>query len=267
MTNEIKADLIVIGSGPGGYTAAFRAADLGLSVILIEKFPRLGGVCLNVGCIPSKTLLHTAKVIEETGHLKTAGIEFGPPKINLDHLRAWKSKVVSQLTGGLSTLAKKRQVTIIQGLAYFSASHQVTVKHPDEDLTIAFDQAIIATGSVAKMPPNLPDDPRIMDSTRALELIDIPERLLIVGGGIIGLEMACIYQALGSHITIVEFLGQLMPETDLDLVRPLRVRLDQKCDAIHLNTKVEESTLKKNTWKSPLRVSMPPHQPTLIGYW
>ena len=157
--------------------------------------------------------------------------------------------MVGQLTTGLSTLAKKRQVKIIQGSAQFSASHQVTVKRPDEDLKITFDQAIIASGSVAKMLPDLPQDPRIMDSTRALELIDIPERLLIVGGGIIGLEMACIYQALGSHITIVEFLGQLMPETDSDLVRPLRVRLDQRCDAIHLNTKVARIDPKKEHLK------------------
>jgi dihydrolipoamide dehydrogenase len=239
-TIDIKTELVVIGSGPGGYTAAFRAADVGLNTVLVEKHPTLGGVCLNVGCIPSKTLLHTAQVVQEAKHLGTIGIDFGSPTIDLGRLRAWKNKVIDQLTGGLSILAKKRTVKTVQGLAHFSSDHHITVNCPDKDLTIEFDHAIIATGSNAKTIPGMPSDRRIMDSTIALELINIPDRLLIIGGGVIGLEMACIYLALGSRITIVESLGQLMPETDADLVRPLLARLKHQCEAIYLNTKVNK---------------------------
>ena len=235
---DFEVDLVVIGSGPGGYTAAFRAADLGLDTVLIEKDPTLGGVCLNVGCIPSKTLLHTARVIEETKELQAAGLDFGPPVINLDRLRNWKEKVVSQLTDGLTTLAKQRKVTIIHGEGRFVSGHRITVRGEDEDAVIDFRHAIIATGSEPVLIPDLPDDDRIMDSTRALDLTDIPERLLIIGGGIIGLELATVYHALGSRITIVEMLNQLMFGTDKDLLRPLQKRLQNQCDNIFLGTRV-----------------------------
>ena len=235
---DFEVDLVVIGSGPGGYTAAFRAADLGLDTVLIEKDPTLGGVCLNVGCIPSKTLLHTARVIEETKELQAAGLDFGPPVINLDRLRNWKEKVVSQLTDGLTTLAKQRKVTIIHGEGRFVSGHRIIVRGEDEDAVIDFRHAIIATGSEPVLIPDLPDDDRIMDSTRALDLTDIPERLLIIGGGIIGLELATVYHALGSRITIVEMLNQLMFGTDKDLLRPLQKRLQNQCDNIFLGTRV-----------------------------
>jgi dihydrolipoamide dehydrogenase len=235
---DFEVDLVVIGSGPGGYTAAFRAADLGLDTVLIEKDPTLGGVCLNVGCIPSKTLLHTARVIEETKELQAAGLDFGPPVINLDRLRSWKEKVVGQLTDGLTTLAKQRKVTIIHGEGRFVSDHSIIVRGEDEDAVIGFRYAIIATGSEPVLIPDLPNDDRIMDSTRALELTDIPERLLIVGGGIIGLELATVYHALGSRITIVEMLDQLMFGTDKDLLRPLQKRLQNQCDNIFLGTRV-----------------------------
>ena len=235
---DFEVDLVVIGSGPGGYTAAFRAADLGLDTVLVEKDPTLGGVCLNVGCIPSKTLLHVARVIEETKELQAAGLDFDPPVINLERLRSWKEKVVGQLTDGLTVLAKQRKVTIIQGEGRFVSDHRIIVRSEEEDAVIDFRHAIIATGSEPVLIPDLPDDDRIMDSTRALDLTDIPERLLVIGGGIIGLELATVYQALGSHITIVEMLNQLMPGTDTDLLRPLQKRLQNQCDDIFLETRV-----------------------------
>ena len=235
---DFEVDLVVIGSGPGGYTAAFRAADLGLDTVLVEKDPTLGGVCLNVGCIPSKTLLHVARVIEETKELQAAGLDFDPPVINLERLRSWKEKVVGQLTDGLTVLAKQRKVTIIQGEGRFVSDHRIIVRSEDEDAVIDFRHAIIATGSEPVLIPDLPDDDRIMDSTRALDLADIPERLLVIGGGIIGLELATVYQALGSRITIVEMLNQLMPGTDTDLLRPLQKRLQNQCDDIFLETRV-----------------------------
>ena len=235
---DFEVDLVVIGSGPGGYTAAFRAADLGLDTVLVEKDPTLGGVCLNVGCIPSKTLLHVARVIEETKELQAAGLDFDPPVINLERLRSWKEKVVGQLTDGLTVLAKQRKVTIIQGEGRFVSDHRIIVRSEEEDAVIDFRYAIIATGSEPVLIPDLPDDDRIMDSTRALDLADIPERLLVIGGGIIGLELATVYQALGSRITIVEMLNQLMPGTDTDLLRPLQKRLQNQCDDIFLETRV-----------------------------
>jgi dihydrolipoamide dehydrogenase len=235
---DFKVDLVVIGSGPGGYTAAFRAADLGLDTVLVEKDPTLGGVCLNVGCIPSKTLLHTARVIEETKELQAAGLDFGPPVINLKRLRRWKEKVVSQLTDGLTMLATQRKVTIIQGEGRFVSENRIIVRGEDEDAVIDFRHAIIATGSEPILIPGLPDDDRIMDSTRALDLDEIPERLLVIGGGIIGLELATVYHALGSRITIVEALDQLMLGIDKDLLRPLQKRLQNQCDDIFLETRV-----------------------------
>ena len=235
---DFEVDLVVIGSGPGGYTAAFRAADLGLDTVLIEKDPTLGGVCLNVGCIPSKTLLHTARVIEETKELKAAGLDFGSPHIDLERLRSWKGKVVGQLTDGLTVLAKQRKVTIIQGKGRFVSDRRLIVRSEDENAVIDFRHAIIATGSKPVLIPDLPDDERIMDSTGALDLVDIPERLLVIGGGIIGLEIATVYLALGSRITIVEMLDQLMPGTDKDLLRPLQKRLQKQCDDIFLGTRV-----------------------------
>ncbi|SVD52548.1 uncharacterized protein METZ01_LOCUS405402, partial [marine metagenome] len=195
-------------------------------------------VCLNVGCIPSKTLLHVARVIEETKELQAAGLDFDPPVINLERLRSWKEKVVGQLTEGLTVLAKQRKVTIIQGEGRFVSDHRIIVRGEEEDAVIDFRHAIIATGSEPVLIPDLPDDDRIMDSTRALDLADIPERLLVIGGGIIGLELATVYQALGSRITIVEMLNQLMPGTDTDLLRPLQKRLQNQCDDIFLETRV-----------------------------
>jgi dihydrolipoamide dehydrogenase len=230
--------LVVVGGGPGGYTAAFRAADLGLKVALIERGPTLGGVCLNVGCIPSKALLHAAKVIDDASSMVDAGISFGPPKINLGRLAQWKSGVVSRLTGGLAQLAKRRRVDVLTGDATFLSSHRLKVTHASGSTVVAFAQCILAVGSEPVRLAALGDDPRIMDSTAALELADVPLRLLVVGGGIIGLEMACVYSALGSQVTVVELSPSLMPGCDADLVRPLEKRLTSHYDAIHLGVAV-----------------------------
>jgi dihydrolipoamide dehydrogenase len=230
--------LVVIGSGPGGYTAAFRAADLGLDVTLIERYPDLGGVCLNVGCIPSKALLHAAKVIDEAAAFAQHGITFGEPKIDLDKLLAWKQKVVRKLTGGLSSMAGRRKVKVVHGTARFSGSHALTVADTGGETTVQFDQAIIAVGSRPTRLPFLPDDPRVLDSTAALEIAEIPERLLVIGGGIIGLEMATVYDALGSKVTVVELMKNLIPEADSDLVRPLKRRITERYEAIYLGAKV-----------------------------
>jgi len=232
-------DVVVLGAGPGGYTAAFRAADLGLKVALIERYASLGGVCLNVGCIPSKALLHASAVIDEAAAMADHGVVFGEPDIDIDKLRGWKEQVVGQLTGGLASMAKQRGVTIIQGSGAFSAPHEMTVATAEGDREISFARAIIAAGSQAFKLPGLPwDDPRVMDSTDALELSDVPDRLLVIGGGIIGLEMASVYQGLGSEVTVVELTGQLMPGTDKDLVRPLQKRINARYAGIHVNTKV-----------------------------
>jgi dihydrolipoamide dehydrogenase len=231
-------DLVVLGAGIGGYTAAFRAADLGLKVILIERWPVLGGVCLNVGCIPSKALLHAAKVIEDAADMSACGIVFGPPQIDRDRLRAWKNKVVARLTNGLSLLAKQRKVEVIQGEAKFTGPHSLDVKGANGARRVEFKQCIIAAGSESARLPGLPDDPRVIDSSGALELPLDCKRLLVIGGGIIGLELACVYDALGVRVTVVEMTDGLMPGTDRDLVRPLQKRIEKRYERILVNTKV-----------------------------
>jgi dihydrolipoamide dehydrogenase len=233
-----SAQLLVLGSGPAGYTAAFRAADLGLQVILVERWASLGGVCLNVGCIPSKALLHAAKVIEDADAMSAHGISFGAPSIDLPQLRAWKSAVVKKLTGGLQVLARQRKVEVVRGSGRFVSPHVIEVTGADAATRIRFEQCIIAAGSEAMRLPGLPDDPRIMDSTGALELPEFAGRLLIIGGGIIGLEMACMYAALGSRVSVVELLPQLMPGCDADLVRPLEKRIRARYEQILTGTKV-----------------------------
>src|SRR3984957_6190391 len=231
-------DLVVLGSGVGGYTAAFRAADLGMQVTLIERWPVLGGVCLNVGCTPSKALLHAAKVIEEAADMAANGIVFDPPKIDRDLLRAWKNKVVTRLTNGLMLLAKQRKVTVIQGEAKFVGPYAFDVKGADGSRRVEFKQCIIAAGSESALLPGLPNDPRVIDSSGALELPADCKRLLVIGGGIIGLEMACVYDALGVEVTVVELLDGLMPGTDRDLVRVLQKRIEKRYKKILLKTKV-----------------------------
>ncbi|HEV3387797.1 MAG TPA: dihydrolipoyl dehydrogenase [Solirubrobacteraceae bacterium] len=225
----------MIGSGPGGYTAAFRAADLGLKTVLIERYDTLGGVCLNVGCIPSKALLHAARVVADASEMGEHGIKFSKPKVDVDELRAWKASIVKKLTGGLAGLAKQRKVEVVTGEALLEGPNTVRVG----DRTITFDNCIIASGSEAATIPGLPDDERIFDSTGALELPAIPKRLLVVGCGIIGLEMATVYDALGSKVTMVELLDQLIPGCDTDLVKPLHKRISGRYEDIHLGTKVE----------------------------
>jgi dihydrolipoamide dehydrogenase len=231
-------DLVVLGAGVGGYTAAFRAADLGLKVMLIERWPVLGGVCLNVGCIPSKALLHAAKVIEDAADMAACGIAFDPPKIDRDRLRAWKNRVVTKLTNGLSLLAKQRKVEVIQGEAKFSGPFSLQVQGASGSRSVDFKQCIIAVGSESARLPGLPDDPRVLDSSGALELPLDCKRLLVIGGGIIGLEMACVYAALGVQVTVVELSDGLMPGTDRDLLRPLQKRIEKRYERILLNTKV-----------------------------
>ncbi len=238
-STDLSADVVVIGAGPGGYTAAFRAADLGKKVIMIERYPQLGGVCLNVGCIPSKALLHTAQIINESRDMPAHGVSFGEPEIDLDKLRGFKEKVVNQLTGGLGGLAKQRKVDIVHGVAEFINSHQIQVTDKGQTKIIQFENAIIATGSQSTKIPGWPyDDERLLDSTSALALKDIPERLLIIGGGIIGLEMGTVYDALGSKITVVELTPELVPGCDRDLVNPLKKRITKRFENIYLNTKV-----------------------------
>ena len=239
MTENISADVAVLGGGPGGYTAAFRAADLGLSVCLIEQSDRLGGVCLNVGCIPSKTLLHAATVIEDAHDAADFGIAFGRPEIDIDVLKTKKNKIIGQLTSGLDTLCKKRGITRIVGRGEFTANKTIRVEGGAEQYEVVFQHAVIATGSQPFKLPGAPDDPRVWDSTDALTLDTIPERLLIIGGGIIGLEMAQVYAALGSEITIVEMESQLIPPADKDVVQPLFLKLKKRYQ-IHLNSRVTE---------------------------
>jgi dihydrolipoamide dehydrogenase len=241
-TGGSDAQVVVLGAGPGGYTAAFRAADLGLKTILIERYPRLGGVCLNVGCIPSKTLLHAARAIADAEDMAAHGIKFGKPAIDIDALRGWKESVVKKLTGGLDGLAKQRKVEVVHGEARFTGASTLEVG----ERTISFDNCIIAAGSESARLPDLPDDPRIFDSTGALELGSIPKRLLVIGGGIIGLEMATVYDALGSRVTVVELLDQLIPGCDADLVRPLQKRISARYEAIHLGKRVTGIKAQKN---------------------
>lgn len=240
--HDLTTQVVVLGSGPGGYTAAFRAADLGLKVVLIERYTTLGGVCLNVGCIPSKALLHTAKVITEAEDTEQHGLRFGKPEIDLDKLRHWKSNdVVGKLTGGLAQMAKARGVTVVNGVGKFTSPNQIAVTAADGKVTlIGFDNAIIAAGSQATKFPGAPDDARIMDSTGALALADIPGRLLVIGGGIIGLEMGTVYDALGSKVSVVEFMDGLITGCDRDLVRPLQKRMEKRFESIMLSTKVSK---------------------------
>lgn len=246
--SDISTQVVVLGSGPGGYTAAFRAADLGLKVVLIERYTTLGGVCLNVGCIPSKALLHTAKVITEAEETAAHGVSFGAPRIDLEALKNWKANdVVGKLTGGLAQMAKQREVTVISGVGKFTGSNQIAVTNNDGKVTtIGFENAIIAAGSQATKFPGAPDDERIMDSTGALKLDDIPKRLLVIGGGIIGLEMGTVYDALGSKVSVVEFMDGLIVGCDRDLVRPLQKRMDKRFEAIMLSTKVTKMEAKKD---------------------
>lgn len=244
-TSTLKTQVVVIGSGPGGYTAAFRAADLGKEVTLIEQEPQLGGVCLNVGCIPSKALLHVARVIAETNEMADYGLKFGAPQIDNQKLRDWKNKVVGRLTGGLKMLAKQRKVNVVQGFAKFSSPQEIVVSSTQGEQKIQFENAIIAAGSRPITLPFLPKDPRIMDSTGALELEATQVKLLVIGGGIIGLEMATVYQALGAEITIVELMEQIIPGCDLDVVTPLYKHIKKKFKNIFLKTKVTQVEARK----------------------
>lgn len=242
--SDKHAEVVVLGAGPGGYTAAFRAADLGKKVILIERYDSLGGVCLNVGCIPSKALLHTAHIINEAKHIAKNGVDFGKPKIDREGVLGFKDRVVNKLTGGLMQLAKQRKITLIHGVAEFVDSTSIKIVNNDQTTNdqatiVSFDDCIIAAGSQATQIPSFPnDDPRLIDSTAALEMADIPEKLLIIGGGIIGLEMATVYDALGSEISVVEFMDGLIPGCDKDLVRPLMKRIKKQYKDIYLKTKV-----------------------------
>jgi len=246
--SDLHAEVVVLGSGPGGYTAAFRAADLGKQVVLIERYSTLGGVCLNVGCIPSKALLHTAKVITEAEETAHHGVTFSAPNVDLEQLRNWKANdVVGKLTTGLSSMAKQRAVTVVQGLGKFTGPNQIAVTAADGKITtVSFDNAIIAAGSQATKFPGAPDDERIMDSTGALALADIPKRMLVIGGGIIGLEMGTVYDALGTKVSVVEFTDGLVQGCDRDLVRPLQKRMEKRFESIMLSTKVAKMEAKKD---------------------
>jgi dihydrolipoamide dehydrogenase len=245
---ERDAQVVVLGSGPGGYTAAFRAADLGLRTILIERYDRLGGVCLNVGCIPSKSLLHAARVVAETEEMAAHGISFGKPSVDLEKLIEWKTSVVDRLTDGLVGLAKRRHVEVVHGSARFSGPSALTVG----DREITFENCILAAGSQGAKIPGLPDDPRIIDSTGALSPSSVPGRLLVIGGGIIGLEMACVYDALGSKVTVVEMLDHLMPGADRDLIRPLAKRISGRYEDVLLGSRVESVRAQKNGLKAEI---------------
>ncbi len=251
--NVPHAEYVVIGSGPGGYTSAFRATDLGLKTVLIERHATLGGVCLNVGCIPSKALLHAAKVISEAGEMGEHGLAFGSPRIDLAALQDWKDGIVGKLTGGLTGLARGRGVDVVQGHAVLTSPHSLAVTHEGQTSSLTFDQCCIATGSGSVAIPFLPtDDPRVLDSTGALDLRSIPKRLLIIGGGIIGLEMACVYDALGARITVVEMMDQMIPGADRDVIKPLHNRISQRYEALHLKTRV----VAVKAMKTGLKVSL-----------
>ena len=247
---DIHADVAILGAGPGGYTAAFRAADLGKKVILIERYPVLGGVCLNVGCIPSKALLHMAKVVTDAEETIHAGVNFNTPKLELDKLRKWKESIIEKLTNGLTALAKKRNVEVIQGNGKFITPNMISVNTPNGQKTVSFEYCVIAAGSSVAHPPGIiQNDPRIIDSTGALELEDIPKRMLIIGGGIIGLEMATIYDAFGSKVSVVEMKDQLISGADKDLIKPLYRRIKKRYEAIYLKTKVSEINPQKDGLK------------------
>ena len=239
---DVRVQVAVLGAGPGGYTAAFRAADLGLQVALIDRGETLGGVCLNVGCIPSKALLHVARVLAESEELSASGVSFARPEIDIDAMRGWKDGVVGRLTGGLAGLARQRKVEVIRGDGQLTAPNVITVRTSAGETTVGFEHCIIAAGSSPAWLPDLPDDERIMDSTGALEIAAVPERLLVIGGGIIGLEMATVYDALGSQVTVVELMDQLIPGCDPDLVKPLHKRIGARYEAIHLGARVDAVT-------------------------
>ncbi|MFN8110497.1 MAG: dihydrolipoyl dehydrogenase [Thermoleophilia bacterium] len=245
-------DVLVLGGGPGGYTAAFRAADLGLSTVLVEREPQLGGVCLNVGCIPSKALLHVAKLITDAEHSAEVGVAFTRPEVDIDRVRSSTRAVVGQLNQGLAGLARKRKVRVLTGQGMFTGPNSLEVTGPDGAQTVEFRHAIVAVGSEPVRIPGLPDDPRVIDSTGALALQDVPQRLLVIGGGIIGLEMACVYDALGSRVTVVEMLPQLMTGCDPDIVKPLQDRITKRYEAIHLSTKVTGVTARKDGLRATL---------------
>ncbi|EKQ61873.1 dihydrolipoamide dehydrogenase [Xanthomonas citri pv. malvacearum str. GSPB2388] len=262
---DIECKMVVLGAGPGGYTAAFRAADLGLDTVLIERYASLGGVCLNVGCIPSKALLHAAAVIDKVVHAGDFGVDFGQPKITLDKLREYKEKVVGKLTGGLASMAKQRKVRTVTGVASFVSPNELEIVGDDgKTQLLRFEHCIIAAGSQAVKLPNFPwDDKRVMDSTDALELHDIPKTLLVVGGGIIGLEMATVYSALGSKVTVVEFMDQLMPGADKDLVKPLADRLKKQGVEVHLKTKATDVKADKSGITVSFEAAVEGEQPGL----
>ncbi len=256
---DIACQLVVLGGGPGGYTAAFRAADLGMDVVLVERYAALGGVCLNVGCIPSKALLHAADVIEQAKHASDYGVDFGTPSIDVDKLRAFKDKVVGTMVQGLTGMSKARKVRVVTGTGTFTSPNEMQVETAEGNKLLRFGQCIIAAGSQPVKLPAFPwDDPRVMDSTDALLLADIPAELLVVGGGIIGLEMACVYGALGSRITVVEFMDQLMPGADPDLVKPLAALLKKRGASVHLGTKVTKVEVGKDGLHATFEGGKPP---------
>ena len=239
MTESIHSEIVVMGAGPGGYAAAFRAADLGKKVLLIDKDPTLGGVCLNRGCIPSKALLHISKVMDEASHLSSMGVTYGKPDIDLDAIRAHKDKIVAQLNGGIAQIAKARKVESIRGTATFKSNSELKVETEDSDISVSFDKCIIATGSTSAMIPGVPaDHPSVLTSRTALDLVDIPERLVVIGGGIIRMKLGQVYAALGSQVSVGEFLPNLLPGTDSDLVKPLHRKLKKQFQSILLSSKV-----------------------------
>ena len=256
----IHCDLVVIGAGPGGYSAAFRAADLGKRVVLVEKYPMLGGVCLNVGCIPSKALLHAAEVIDRVEAMAPYGINFGSPTIDLEKLRGWKSSVIKQLTGGLAALAAKRRVEVVQGEAKFISPKQLKVSG-DAETTIDFDQAIIAVGSRPVKLPFIPDHKNVLDSTSALDISEVKGEMLVIGGGIIGLEMATVYDALGASVHIVELADQIIPGADKDIVKPLHKRIEKRYESIMLGTKVTQVDVSGKGFKVTFEGKQAPKQP------
>ena len=263
-TADIECDTLVLGAGPGGYTAAFRAADLGQKVILVERYPSLGGVCLNVGCIPSKALLHAAKVITEAEEMSHFGVNMAQPEIDLPKLRGWKESIIKKLTGGLSGLAKARKVQVLTGKGAFASSNTLVVETSEGSKTVAFKNAIIAAGSSVVKIPGFPyDDPRLIDSTGALELRQIPKRMLVIGGGIIGLEMACVYDALGAKVSVVEFADGLIPAADRDIVKPLHKRIEKRYEAIMLKTKVTKLEARANGLLATFEGDAAPAEPQL----
>ena len=259
---DVTCEMLVLGAGPGGYTAAFRAADLGMQTILIERWSTLGGVCLNVGCIPSKALLHAAKVLDESEEVNEIGIDFKKPKVDIDKLRTWKEKIVGRLTGGLTGLAKQRKVQVVSGVGTFLDPNHVEVTAEDGKKTVVkFDKAVIAAGSEAVHLPFIPEDPRVIDSTGALELVDVPKRMLVIGGGIIGLEMATVYSALGSKITVVEMLPNLVAGADKDIVKPYTNRIKKKYEDILMETRVTAVEATKAGMKVTFEGKQAPEKP------